>query len=73
MATLAYLTLFNKRRSGETSHIKIMIVKELEEDLWKREDEVNGIEDPVLRQHAKQMHLAYIKGYILILSLLVGT
>jgi len=62
-AVLAYLILFNRRRSGEMSRCPLTTYMDLRNDIWKNPSELASlsIEQQIL---AKSMHLCYIKGIV---------
>ena len=57
---LVRLITFNARRSGEASKIKLE--QWLNCDKWKREEDIQNIEDPMEKLLAQRLNLVYSKG-----------
>jgi hypothetical protein len=58
---LAYIILWNKRRSGETSKASLTVVDDMVKGIWKRDSEIQKL-DPAMRVIADSMSLTFIKG-----------
>lgn len=63
--TLAYIILFNKRRSGEVSRMLMTHYNELVDGIWKNNKEIESL-DHVLRSLATTMNLTFIPGIVVI-------
>lgn len=60
-ACLAFIILWNKRRSGEVSQAPKKMVEDMVNGIWKRPDEIQNLE-VTLKAIADTMHLAFIRG-----------